>query len=87
MPEPQPSEKGFDAEMADKIVECDGGGPIAGTKLAGRQEFVGRATGEYVDHGDPPWRWYLVVDLTLKPDGFPGDEVWCESGSLYPKTD
>ena len=36
MLEPQPSEKGFDAEMADKIVECDGGGPIAGTKLAGR---------------------------------------------------
>jgi len=87
MTEPQPSEKGFDPEMADKTVECDGGGAIAGTKFAGRQEFAGRATGEYVDHGDPPWRWYLVVDLTLKPEGYPGDSVWCESGSVYVKSD
>ncbi len=87
MTEPQPSNKGFDQEMADKIVECDGGGAIAGTKFAGRQEFVGRATGEYIDHGDPPWRWYLVVDLTLKPEGYPGDAVWCESGSVYVKSD
>ena len=83
MPEPQASEKGFDAEMADKIVECDGGGPIAGTKLAGRQEFVGRATGEYIDHGDPPWRWYLMGQLSNKPDGYAWDTVWCESGSIF----
>jgi hypothetical protein len=81
--EPIPSRPGFDPALADKRTECDGGGPVAGTKLAGRQEFVGTLTGEYVDHGDPPWRWYLIVDLSGKPEGYPWDAVWCESGSLY----
>ena len=77
------TEPGFDQSMAGKSAECDGGGPIAGTRLAGRQEFAGRLTGEYVDHGDPPWRWYLMTNLTRKPEGFPWDSVWCESGSVY----
>ena len=74
---------GFDKTMAGKHAECDGGGPIAGTRYAGRQEFTGTLTGEYVDHGDPPWRWYLMGDLSGKPEGYAWDTVWCESGSLF----
>jgi hypothetical protein len=74
---------GFDARMAGKRAECDGGGPIAGTRFATREEFAGTLTGEYVDHGDPPWRWYLMTNLVRRPDGYPDDAVWCESGSLF----
>ncbi len=78
-----PVRKGFDEAMAGKRAECDGGGPIAGSRYAGRQEFTGRLTGEYLDHGDPPWRWYLMVDLTRKPSNYDREMVWCESGSIY----
>ena len=74
---------GFDAELAGKRAECDGGGPVAGTRYAARQDFAGVLTGEYVDHGDPPWRWYLMAELTLKPEGYAEDRVWCESGNLF----
>ena len=69
--------------MAGKRAECDGGGSIAGTKFAGRQEFAGVLTGEFVDHGDPPWRWYLMGELSNKPEGYSWDTVWCESGSIF----
>ncbi len=81
--EPLPVRKGFDEDMAGKRAECDGGGPVEGTRYAGRQEFAGRLTGEYVDHGDPPWRWYLMADLTEKPENYDWDAVWCESGNIY----
>lgn len=81
--EPSPIRKGFDEKMAGQRAECDGGGSIHGTRYAGRQEFTGRLTGEYFDHGDPPWRWYLMVDLTEKPPNYDGDAVWCESGNIY----
>ena len=74
---------GFDKTMAGRRAECDGGGPIAGTRYAGRQEFTGTLTGEYVDHGDPPWRWYLMGELSRKPEGYEWGTVWCESGSLF----
>ena len=74
---------GFDAALAGRRAECDGGGPVLGTRWARREEFAGRLTGEYVDHGDPPWRWYRMVALERKPDDFAGDAVWCESGSLF----
>ncbi len=69
--------------MAGKRAECDGGGPIAGTRLASREDYVGTLTGEYVDHGDPPWRWYLMVDLTGRPHDYSGEAVWCEAGNLF----
>jgi hypothetical protein len=69
-----PVQRGFDEAMAGKAAECDGGGHIPGTHYAGRQEFEGTLTGEYFDHGDPPWRWYLMVQQ---------DAVWCESGNLF----
>jgi len=74
---------GFDAAVAGKRAECDGGHAIAGTHFAGRQEFAGTLTGDYVDHGDPPWRWYLLGALTRKPESYPDDTVWCESGNLF----
>ncbi|MBW2422289.1 MAG: hypothetical protein JRH19_27400 [Deltaproteobacteria bacterium] len=55
----------FDPAYAGKRAECDGGGPIPGTRMAGRQEFTGTLTGEYIEQGDPPWRWYLMVDLVV----------------------
>ena len=73
---------GFDPAMAGKRAECDGGGMTTG-RFAARQDFAGRLSGEYVDHGDPPWRWYLLSELSLKPEGYAWDSVWCESGNLF----
>jgi hypothetical protein len=56
---------------------------VPGTHLASREDFAGTLTGEYVDHGTPPWRWYLMVSLSSKPEGYPEDTVWCESGNLF----
>ncbi len=75
--------KGFNPDYAGKHAECDGGSFIEGTHLAGRQDFGGTLTGEYTDHGDPPWRWYLMTKLVLKPDQFEGDAVWCLEGNLF----
>lgn len=80
---PRPVRPGFDPELAGRRAECDGGGPVAGTHFAGREEFAGVLTGEYVDHGDPPWRWYLLRELTRKPASYAEDRVWCESGNLF----
>lgn len=85
--EPTPARSGFDQAVAGKRAECDGGGPIEGTRFASRQEFTGTLTGEYVEHGDPPWRWYLLVDLVRKPEGYSADTVWCESESLFLRND
>ncbi len=74
---------GFDPARAGKRAECDGGGAIAGTRYAAREEFTGTLTGEYVDHGDPPWRWYLLKNLERRPDGYPGDAVWCLAENLF----
>ncbi len=81
--ETMPVRAGFDPKFAGKRAECDGGGPIAGTRLAGREEFAGTLTGEYVDHGDPPWRWYLMVGLVRRPPGYADESVWCEAGNLF----
>jgi len=78
-----PKRAGFDPAMPGKRAECDGGQPIAGGHTASREEYAGVLTGDYVDHGDPPWRWYRLTQLSRKPDGYPWDEVWCASGSLF----
>ncbi len=57
---------------------------MPGTHFAGRQDFAGTLTGEYVEEGDPPWRWYLLGQLTLAPDTYIQDCVWCEEGNLFP---
>jgi hypothetical protein len=56
---------------------------IPGTQYAGRQEFTGTLTGDYIDHGDPPWRWYLMKDLSNKPQQYTEAVVWCEKESLF----
>ncbi len=78
-----PSRRGFNPSLVGQRAECDGGGSVPGTHFAGREDFAGRLTGEYVDHGDPPWRWYALTDLSQKPPGYPADVVWCESESLF----
>ncbi|MFN8544451.1 MAG: hypothetical protein U0807_09600 [Candidatus Binatia bacterium] len=81
--EAMPANLGFDAARAGRRAECDGGGldPVTGMPM--RQEFSGTLTGEFVDHGDPPWRWYLMAGLERKPDAYPADTVWCEAASLF----
>lgn len=81
--EPYPTRPGFDAAMSGRRAECDGGALVAGGKVAAREEFAGVLTGEYVDHGDPPWRWYRLGDLSRKPEGYPWDTVWCDANSLF----
>ena len=83
MASPQPIQRGFDHAMAGKVAECDGGALIAGTRYAARQDFRGTLTGEYVDHGNPPWRWYLMTDLSEKPEGYVEESVWCEAGMVF----
>jgi len=74
---------GFDPNLSGKRAECDGGGLVPGGRYAARQEFSGTLTGDYRDHGEPPWRWYLMKELTRKPGDYPHDAVWCESESLF----
>lgn len=80
---PPNARPGFDPLLAGKRAECDGGGLVPGGRYAARQEFTGTLTGEYYDEGDPPWRWYLMHELTHKPADFPYTAVWCESESLF----
>lgn len=87
-PEPAPGateapyRSGCNAALRGLQVQCDGGGPIAGTHLAGRQSFAGTLSGDYRDFGPYPWRWYLLTALTQKPDTYPHQAVWCEAESL-----
>lgn len=78
-----PTVKGFNPEMAGKRAECDGGFQLPGVNFGARQEFAGVLTGDYIDHGDPPWRWYLMRELYEKPEAWPGDEVWCEEQMVW----
>jgi hypothetical protein len=73
---------GFEPSVAGKVAECDGGS-MMGPRLASRQDFRGTLTGEFVEEGDPPWRWYLMNELTLKPDSYAQDAVWCEVGNIF----
>ena len=77
------AQPGTDPERAGRRAECDGGGLVMGSHYAARQEFTGTLTGEYYDEGDPPWRWYKMIDLTRKPNAYPFVSVWCEAESLF----
>lgn len=79
----QPSNQGFDAGLAGRKAECDGGAPVPGTRTASRQDFAGTLSGDYVDHGEPPWRWYLMEELTNSPEGYLYDSVWCLAGNVF----
>lgn len=75
--------QGFDESLAGRRAECDGGMAIPGTNLVARAEFAGVLTGDFVDEGDPPWRWLRLAGLTRKPEGWPGDAVWCDAGMVF----
>lgn len=77
-----PFRSGFEPRLRGARAECDGGAPVAGTHLAGRQDFAGRLTGNYRDFGPYPWRWYLLSALTHKPETYAHEAVWCEAESL-----
>lgn len=82
-PELAPEISGFDATLAGRRAECDGGHALAGTHFGVREEFEGTLTGDFVEWGDPPWRWLLLGELTRAPAGDPHDTVWCESGNVF----
>ncbi len=82
MTEASPCKEGVSPDHVGKRAECDGGAQIAETKYAGRQFFAGTLTGRYRDYGDYPWRWFLMADLTERPEGYTFDTVWCDEGSL-----
>ncbi len=74
--------------LKGRAAECDGGMPVvnegAGPPLLGaRESYRGRLTGEYVEQGDPPWRWYYMTDLEATPEGFGESGVWCERSFLF----
>jgi hypothetical protein len=80
--EAAPFRPGFEPRLAGVRAECDGGAPIAGTHLAGRQDFAGQLTGHFRDFGPYPWRWFLMSDLVRKPQGYELAAVWCDGGNL-----
>jgi hypothetical protein len=67
--------------LAGKRAECDGGYVSGG--LASREDFAGTLSGEYIEEGDPPWRWYYLHKLTKKPEDYDDEGVWCETGFLF----
>jgi len=77
------NKRGFDQEVVGRQAECDGGRPLEGTRFATREEFTGTLSGDYIDYGDPPWRWYLMAELTVKPPSYAQDSVWCEANSIF----
>jgi len=81
--DPSQEEHSFHPELAGRRAECDGGAAVPGTRFASRQDFAGTLTGECVESGDPPWRWFRMTDLTMKPEGFAAEAVWCLEGNLY----
>jgi hypothetical protein len=80
---PAAARTGFDPGLAGRRAECDGGMAVPGTHLVARAEFAGVLTGDFVDHGHPPWRWLLMADLARKPEGWPADAVWCDAGMVF----
>lgn len=72
----------FDASLAGLWATCEGGGPAEGG-IAAREFFRGRLTGLFYVEGDPPWRWFEMSDLEVKPPGYAHASVWCEEGFLF----
>jgi hypothetical protein len=74
--------RGYDSALAGKRAECDGGS-VDHEGRAAREDFAGTLTGEYLEYGTPPQRWYLMTGLTLKPPYYDEESVWCETGFLF----
>ncbi|MBI4234004.1 MAG: hypothetical protein HY686_06135 [Chloroflexi bacterium] len=77
---------GFDAALAGRRAECDGGEPASGGPggwVGSRDFFCGQLTGLYYDEGDPPWRWHELANLTDRPEGYQENTVWCEESFIF----
>ncbi len=79
-----------DESMKGQYAECDGGASQPTILPNGewglmpsRETFKGVLTGLYFDQGDPPWRWYEMVILHERPEGYMDETVWCEPGFIF----
>ena len=82
----QPSESmqiALDPELAGRHVEADGGSQVGNTNFASRAEFEGILTGRKIVQGNPPWYWLEIGQLSVKPDNFEDEFVWCEKSYVY----
>ena len=73
----------YDASVAGKRAEADGGSHVPGTNFAARQSFAGLLTGRRMTQGDPPWEFLEMGDFTENPEGFEHNVVWCHEGDVY----
>ena len=79
---------GVDEQLIGRMAECDGGGPVRvapGPRgvMCGREVFRGRLTGKFFEQGDPPWTWYQMGDLEIKPDNYNEEFVWCSAEFVF----
>ena len=73
-----------DPTLRGKVVEADGGATLeVNSNFASRASFKGTLTGRRLRQGDPPWNWLEIGNLTLKPDDFEEEFVWCEESYIY----
>ena len=73
-----------DPGLRGKVVEADGGTTLElNSNFASRASFKGTLTGRRLKHGNPPWNWLEIGYLTLKPDDFEEEFVWCEESYIY----
>ena len=74
----------IDVELKGKVVEADGGANLeVNSNFASRASFKGTLTGRRLRQGDPPWIWLEIGNLTVKPEGFEEEFVWCEESYIY----
>ena len=73
----------LDSELVGKNVEADGGTQVGNTNFASRAAFEGVLTGRKIVQGDPPWYWLEIGQLSVKPDDFEDEFVWCEESYVY----
>ena len=73
-----------DFNLSGKVVEADGGATLeVNSNFASRASFKGTLTGRRLQQGNPPWNWLEIGSLTLKPDDFKEEFVWCEESYIY----
>lgn len=64
-------------------MQADGGAEVVGANHGARELYEGTLTGRRLEYGDPPWRFLEIAALTLAPDGFDAEAVWCEESYVY----
>ena len=73
----------LDSELIGRRVEADGGAQVENTNFASRAAFEGVLTGRKIVQGNPPWYWLEIGQLSVKPDDFEDEFVWCEESYVY----